>query len=443
VWENTAGFGGQLGLFVAPNVSLEADVSRFKPTATFTLPHYSVSVVPMRGRLTVHIPIGGSSRLMLGAGYVRTHVGAPVSNSESGVTGLAGFKIGIGPHAIVRLDGTLDYHAAALNRDVTANDWNYSVRAGLSVLVGRYGARDKDKDGVSDQLDHCPGTPRGATVDRNGCPDLDKDGVRDDVDRCLNTPGGVRVDASGCTIKDSDGDGVLDDVDLCSNTPAGQQVNASGCPLFVDSDRDGVSDDKDRCADTPAGTAVDASGCPIDSDGDGVTDASDMCANTPHGETVDGSGCPIRDTDGDGVTDKLDRCPNTPTGVMVDSNGCVVIFVEGKKNVVLQGVTFIAGRAELTIDAKKILDLVAQSLAANPEVTFEIQGHASSDGPDAYNLALSDRRAASVRAYLISQGVAAGRMTSKGYGESMPIADNGTEEGRKQNRRVELVRTDK
>lgn len=443
VWENKIGFGGQFGLFIARDVAIEADVSRFKPTATSTVPNDTVSVMPMRARLVFNIPIGGHSRLMVGGGYVRTKVGTPFDKSENGITGLAGLKIGMGEHLILRFDGTLDYHAAALNQDATANDWNYGVRGGLSLLFGRYGSHDKDKDGVHDSADRCPNTPRGEQVDANGCPDRDKDGVRDNVDACLNTPAGDRVDAKGCTIKDSDRDGVLDDMDQCPNTPAGQQVNSTGCQLIVDSDNDGVADDKDRCANTPAGMAVDASGCPIDSDGDGVTDASDQCADTPRGETVDGTGCPVRDSDGDGISDKLDRCPNTPHGVVVGADGCVVVFVEGKKNVVLQGVTFVVNRAELTLNAKKILDLVAQSLNNSPEVTFEIQGHASSDGPDEYNMKLSDRRAASVRAYLISKGVDASRMTSKGYGETMPIADNATLDGRNQNRRVELVRTDK
>jgi OOP family OmpA-OmpF porin len=187
---------------------------------------------------------------------------------------------------------------------------------------------------------------------------------------------------------------------------------------------------------------VDATGCPIDSDGDGVTDAADRCPNTPRGTKVDGNGCPAVDTDGDGVLDSADRCPDTPKGMLVSANGCLILFVEGKKNVVLQGVNFVVNKAELTIDAKKILDFVAQSLNANAEVTFEVQGHASSEGSDSYNMNLSQRRAESVRAYLISKGVAANRMTAKGYGETMPIADNATEDGRKQNRRVELVRTD-
>lgn len=203
-----------------------------------------------------------------------------------------------------------------------------------------------------------------------------------------------------------------------------------------------MNDSADRCANTPAGVNVDATGCPIDADGDGVTDAADRCPNTPRGEQVDGTGCTIRDSDGDGVNDSADKCPDTPAGMLVGADGCLILFVEGKRNVVLEGVTFVVNRAELTIDAKKILDLVAQSLNAIPEVTVEVQGHASSDGSDAANMRLSERRAASVRTYLISKGVAANRLTSKGYGETVPVADNATEEGRKMNRRVELVRTD-
>ena len=317
LWTNPVGGGGLLGIFIARNISLEGDVSYFKPEQFVFPPRYFVSVVPLRARMMVNIPIGGHSRLMLGGGYVNTNVGAPVSNSESGVTALTGFKIGMGDHAILRLEGTLDYHPEALNRNVTANNMNYSFRAGLGWLFGRYGSRDRDRDGVSDSNDRCPATPRGATVDSNGCPDLDNDGVRDDKDRCPATATGERVDATGCTMKDSDGDGVLDDVDQCPETPPAQSVNSRGCALVSDSDNDGVLDDRDRCPDTRPGMAVDASGCTIDSDGDGVTDAMDQCPDTRRGDVVDGSGCPVRDTDGDGVSDKADRCPNTPSGTVV------------------------------------------------------------------------------------------------------------------------------
>lgn len=442
LFENSIGYGAQLGFFLANNLSLDADISRFSDKEKVGALR-EFSMMPMRARLTFHVPIGGYSRFMLGGGYVRTRLGNQFDHSESGLTALAGFKIGLGEHVALRAEGTFDYLFGSLNEDITVDhNINYGARAGLSVLFGSYGPGDKDKDGVLDGVDLCPDTPRGEAVDTNGCPDTDKDGVRDNVDRCADTPAGQRVDSTGCPVKDSDRDGVLDDSDRCPNTPAGTQVDGVGCPVVVDQDKDGVMDKDDKCADTPAGTRVDATGCPIDSDGDGVTDASDRCPDTPSGEKVDGSGCPARDSDGDGVMDSADRCPDTPQGMLVGANGCLILFVEGKKNVVLEGVNFVVNRAELTIDAKKILDFVAQSLNANPEVTFEIQGHASSEGSDSYNMRLSQRRAESVRAYLTSKGVAESRMTAKGYGETVPIADNSTEDGRKQNRRVELVRTD-
>jgi outer membrane protein OmpA-like peptidoglycan-associated protein len=442
-FSNKVGFGGQLGIYFASNLALEADISRISTTQEGNPSDLDVSFMPMRARLTYNIPIGGYSRMMLGAGYVRTRLGDFYDNSESGFTALAGFKVGMGQNVILRLDGTLDYITGSLINDPTVDrNINYGLRAGLSLLFGGYGPRDRDGDGVLDTADLCPDTPRGAAVDTNGCPDTDSDGVFDNVDRCPDTQAGQRVDATGCPVRDSDSDGVLDDADRCPNTPAGQQVDAAGCPVVVDADKDGVNDANDRCPNTPEGTSVDASGCPIDSDGDGVTDAADRCPDTPRGETVDGTGCPARDSDGDGVMDNADRCPDTPQGMLVGPNGCLILFVEGKRNVVLEGVNFVVARAELTIDAKRVLDFVAQSLNANPEVTFEIQGHASSEGSDSYNLRLSERRAASVRTYLQSKGVDAARMTSKGYGEAQPIADNATEEGRKQNRRVELVRTD-
>ncbi len=120
---------------------------------------------------------------------------------------------------------------------------------------------DSDGDGVSDDMDRCPGTPAGTAVDANGCPlpgDADGDGVNDNLDRCPNTPAGNRVDANGCEL-DADGDGVVDRLDQCPGTPAGAKVDAKGCDL--DSDNDGVVDSKDQCPDTPAGDRVDVNGC--------------------------------------------------------------------------------------------------------------------------------------------------------------------------------------
>ena len=93
---------------------------------------------------------------------------------------------------------------------------------------------------------------------------------------------------------DSDRDGVFDNIDRCPNTPRLSKVDKYGCP--IDSDKDGVLDYKDRCAKTPKGVSVDRSGCPIDSDGDGIVDYKDKCQDTKEGLRVDPNGCPLKST---------------------------------------------------------------------------------------------------------------------------------------------------
>lgn len=178
-----------------------------------------------------------------------------------------------------------------------------------------------------------------------------------------------------------------------------------------------------------------------DSDGDGVADSKDACRNTPHGALVDSRGCPM-DSDGDGVYDGIDRCPNTPRGTEVDAKGCPKkkIFEEGKKSLVLEGVNFEFDSAKLTSDSYETLDRVAASLKEWSEIEVEVGGHTDSEGDDEYNRKLSQERAQAVRDYLVSKGVSSSRLTAKGYGESHPVADNGTAEGRAKNRRVELTK---
>jgi OOP family OmpA-OmpF porin len=240
---------------------------------------------------------------------------------------------------------------------------------------------------------------------------------------------------------DSDGDGVPDRTDACPGTPKGAIVDAKGCPM--DSDGDGVWDGIDRCPDTPKGAIVDATGCPKDSDGDGVWDGIDRCPNTPKGAVVDAFGCP-KDSDGDGVWDGIDRCPNTPRAVKVDEFGCEVkaapAIAPVPKALVLEGVNFESDSATLLSSSLAVLDRVAAMLKDWPDVRVEVAGYTDSTNTDAYNQKLSERRAEAVRSYLVSQGVAADRLTAMGYGESSPVADNGTKDGRLKNRRVELHR---
>ena len=121
------------------------------------------------------------------------------------------------------------------------------------------------------------------------------------------------------------------------------------------------------------------------------------------------------------------------------------ISLEGCKTgdvIVLHGVNFEFNKASLTVNAKTLLNQVSDALLARKDIKVEIDGHTDGKGSGPYNLKLSDRRAASVRQYLIGRGIDADRMTSKGFGKTMPIADNNTDEGRELNRRVELKVTD-
>lgn len=142
---------------------------------------------------------------------------------------------------------------------------------------------------------------------------------------------------------------------------------------------------------------------------------------------------PRVDSDGDGVEDALDKCPNTPKGYRVDATGCVI-----EQTVVLRAVNFVLDGYELTTPAKVTLDEVAAVLVSQPVLSLQVGGHTDSTGSDQYNQKLSQRRADSVRSYLISKGVDASRVIAKGYGESEPISSNGSPEGRADNRRVEF-----
>jgi OOP family OmpA-OmpF porin len=205
----------------------------------------------------------------------------------------------------------------------------------------------------------------------------------------------------------------------CPPAPEGAQVDENGCA--VDSDGDGVPDGLDQCPDTPTGKEVNAQGCPIDSDGDGIPDELDECPNSPAGAKVLANGCALT---GD--------CRRPRAGEQVDENGCAA------NKFVLKGVKFEFDSDRLTEAAKEILVDVAATLQGYPDISVELEGHTDNVGTDAYNLGLSERRANAVKTFLAGQSVVAERMTPVGYGEAQPLASNDTEEGREENRRVEL-----
>jgi outer membrane protein OmpA-like peptidoglycan-associated protein len=325
-------------------------------------------------------------------------------------------------------------------------------RGGLALGVAA-GPRLLDGDGTADVRvvamgGYAPQPPRPDEAPG----DRDLDGVLDPDDRCPDLPAGPRPDpnARGCPIPDRDHDGFRDEVDACPTQPPGDDPDPRrmGCPNN-DRDGDGVGDDADICPLEAAGSLPDprARGCPQrDGDHDGVADTDDVCPLEPAGAHPDGArrGCPAPDIDGDGILNARDACPEERGPHTRDpaTNGCPRVYVSGDRVVITQQPRFAVDRDVILAASAPLLAEVAGVLEAHPELTaVEVRGHTDSVGDDAHNMDLSQRRAASIRAWLLAHGIDGARVTARGYGETQPIADNGTAAGRAGNRRVEFVVT--
>jgi outer membrane protein OmpA-like peptidoglycan-associated protein len=432
--DNQIGGGGRLGYFFGRVVGIEIDAASQAPSAKTG----SASATLALGSASLVLNFGGDRNLFyLLGGYSRLDFekSAPYRFTDNAVHGAIGDRIFLGNRVALRLEARAIY---APTTGFTTNAWAGHIVGSVGLSIFAAGTfRDLDRDGVADRRDACVGSPAGAIVDPSGCPiDSDRDKVYNGLDACPNTVDGVQVDARGCPT-DADADGVFDGIDQCAGTPTGARVDTRGCP--TDSDGDAVPDGMDQCPNTPAGATVDAAGCPADSDKDGVADGLDKCPGTPGGTEVDSAGCQrAKDTDGDKVDDSKDKCPGTAAGTAVDAAGCPILFTNERTPVVLRGVTFETGKSALKPDSYTILDIVAASLVANPDIRIEIAGHTDNTGPAAVNTRLSQARADAVRTYLASKGVGPERMVAQGYGPTVPVATNTTVAGRAQNRRVEL-----
>lgn len=291
-------------------------------------------------------------------------------------------------------------------------------KAGLPQFNG---CPDSDGDGIMDKEDECP--DQAGLTQFKGCPDRDGDGVQDKLDECPDSVG--KVEFNGCP--DRDGDGVQDKRDDCPDVAGKAEFN--GCP---DSDGDGISDKMDPCP-TVAGPAY-ALGCP-DSDNDSVPDALDACPQTPGPRAA--NGCP--DSDGDGISDNFDKCPAV-AGVAAN-NGCPELKKEEQEilTAAFENLEFASGKDVISKQSLASLNALADLLKKNPNWKMQIDGHTDNVGNAKSNTVLSQKRADAVKKYLASKGVAASRISSKGYGSSKPVADNKTPEGRDRNRRVEMT----
>ncbi len=359
------------------------------------------------------LSIGGETGML--KGYVPVRVGVVLGGAEK-VASAVGFGVNFN-----RFSFNASYKAVGNLFFVPKR--GMEIAAGFNLGWGM--TIDSDKDGINDKDDSCVYVAEDfdGFEDSDGCPELDndKDNIADSVDKCINVP------------EDMDG---FEDSD--------------GCPDF-DNDKDGIADSLDKCPDQPEDkdNFADEDGCPdLDNDGDGVADSVDKCPNLPEDIDLfeDEDGCPEFDNDHDGIADSVDACmsqPETFNGYK-DTDGCPDTLIKPTEketkvlNTKLRAINFKSGSAELISASFQALDFIAQFLKQYPHLRYEIQGHTDNQGSDDYNLLLSAARAATVRTYLLSQGIPEANLIAIGYGETVPIADNNAVSGRALNRRVEF-----
>ena len=389
-----AGGGARLGFFLINNLEVEGDVT-YSPTEFDTASArfaQDVRVLGLRGRLNYHVPLAQHISMILGGGVTYNKYDDAVSGNEFGPSGLVGLRLGLGGPVHIRLDGTFDYFGSP-NEELSGEDkdYHYGFQAGLSWFPGQRGVAtttaDADNDGVGNAMDQCPDTPAGTRVNSSGCPEVQMDAAPADT-AAADTVATPAVDTAAQRLQaEQDSIARVRAADSARMQAARDSINQMRA---ADSARMAALEDSLRMARTEAQRAS------------------------------------LRDS---------------IAAARIRDSLRILVTTEDSR-LVLQGVNFATNTSTLTQSSRFILDEVANSLNANPNVRVEVAGHTDNTGPRALNERLSRQRAEAVVTYLADKGVDRSRMESKGYAWDEPVAPNTTREGRALNRRTELRRID-
>ncbi len=325
----------------------------------------------------------------------------------------------------------------------TTNDGYFNGGLGLTFVSGS-GASDADNDGLTKKQEKELGTnPDVADTDGDGLTDgeefltFNTDPLKADSDGDgLNDGAEFKTYKTNPNSADSDNDGLTDT----------DEVNKyKSNPLSDDSDKDGLKDATEIELKTDMNNS--------DTDGDGLKDGDEVNKYKTDAKS--------KDTDKDGLSDydEVMKYKTNPTDKDTDKgtvddktevdrgtnplNPKDDVILDVSKPIVLEGVTFETGKAEITPESEKVLMKAYNTLLAYPDMKVEIRGYTDNVGSARANKRLSQRRADAVRNWLIAKGISPDRITAVGMGEANPIADNSTPEGRKLNRRIEFVRINK
>jgi outer membrane protein OmpA-like peptidoglycan-associated protein len=338
----------------------------------------------------------------------------------------AGLQFPITDNAYLELSGGLNLTGSDSVNALVVNDrddYFWTGLVGLTVTPG--GDPDPDRDGLTnDQEDQLGTDPNVADTDGDGLND------GDEVNRHKTSP----------LKADSDGDGLTDGDEVLKHRTD---------PNKPDTDGDGLSDgDEVNKHKTDALKA--------DTDGDGLNDGDEVTkhATDPLKADTDGEGLsdgdevnkyktdPLKaDTDAGTVDDGTEVGRGTDPLAAADDLKKEEFKVEVGKSIVLEGITFAVAKADITPESEQTLEKAYNTLAQNPEIAVEIQGHTDNTGRRGFNMRLSNQRAESVKSWLVAKGIDPSRIATAGFGPDKPIAPNATPEGRTQNRRIEFLRT--
>ncbi len=338
----------------------------------------------------------------------------------------AGLQIRIGDQAVLEFSGGFNFTGSdSINAAVVndRNDYFWSFLGGITV-TGPGGDPDRDHDGLTNDQEEQLGT-------NPDDPDTDGDGLRDGDEVNTHKTSPLRADSDADGLKDGD-----------------EVMKHKTDPNKGDTDGDGLNDgDEVMKYETDPNKG--------DTDGDGLNDGDEVMEHRTD---------PLKaDTDGDALSDGDEVMKHKTDPLKMDTDGGTVddgtevgrgtnplmasddvkkeeFRTEVGKSIVLDGITFATNSADITPTSEQTLEKAFNTLNQNPEITVEIQGHTDNTGAHAYNMTLSEKRAVSVKAWLVSKGIDASRISTKGFGPDQPVAPNTSREGRTKNRRIEFFR---
>lgn len=351
----------------------------------------------------------------------------------SGYTpGGVGVQIRMDDHTSFEVSGGLNYAFTDNINTITGNsrgaksgnDMYWNFLAGLTV-VSESGSADPDGDGLTNSQEKELGTNKNAA-------DTDGDGLSDGAEFLTYKTDPLKADSDGDGLNDGD------EVNVYRTNPNKADTDGDGLtdgeevakyktdPLKADTDGDGLNDGAEV-------TQYRTDALKADTDGDGLSDGQEVNQYRTD---------PLKaDTDGGTVNDGQEVANNTnPLDPNDDVPKKKEIKVEVGKAIVLEGIVFKTGSAVIEPASEEILEQAFNTLDQNRDITVEIRGYTDNVGSRAFNMRLSQRRADAVKEWLVKKGIAASRITAKGYGPDNPIGDNKTAEGRARNRRIEFFR---